>query len=102
MKPYKSMILKDSEHIIVFDDKMKVKTIEGLFLRLIGLIILAGLTLYGLIGGVTSKFMLDKMSSLDAWTEQPGNAVMLFFTGVGFATVLLMTYVLWVFLLRRK
>lgn len=96
------MILKDSEHIIVFDDKMKVKTIEGLFLRLLGLIILSGLTVYGLIGGVTSKFMLSKLQSFDVWTEQPGNAVMLFYTGVGLVTVVLLTYVLWVFLLRKK
>lgn len=96
------MILKDSEHIIVFDEKMKTKTIEGLFLRLLGLIILSGLTVYGLIGGVTSKFMMNKMASIDAWTEQPGNAVMLFYTGVGFVTVVLFTYVLWVFLLRKK
>jgi hypothetical protein len=96
------MILKDSEHIIVLDDKMKVKTIEGLFLRLLGLIILAGLTVYGLIGGVTSKFMLAKMQSIDAWTEQPGNAVMLFYTGVGLVSIVLLTCALWALVFRNK
>lgn len=96
------MILKDSERIIVLDDKMKVKTIEGLFLRLLGLIILAGLTVYGLIGGVTSKFMLAKMQSIDVWTEQPGNAVILFYTGIGFVSIVLLTCALWALVFRNK
>lgn len=93
---------KDSETLIVLDENMKHRTIEGIFFRLFGYVCLFGLTVYGMIGGVTSKFAQDKLKSLDVWANDPANSALLSYTGLGVLVIALSSYVLWVFLLRKK
>lgn len=102
MKSYKPICAVDSERLIVMDDKVKYRSIEGVFLRIAGMIIIAGLTTYGVLGGVTSKPVMDKLIDLDKWADNPANKELLFYTGLGGLIIVLGTYVLWVFLLRRK
>jgi uncharacterized membrane protein YiaA len=95
-------IPKDSETLIVFDENMKEVSIVKIFFYLAGYVCLFGLTVYGLIGGVTSKPVMDKLESFDAWAEQPASKELLFYTGIGLLTIVLFAYALWVFLLRKK
>lgn len=102
MKTYKSILAKDSERLIVFDENMKEVSIVKIFFHVVGYICLGGLTTYGILGGVTSKPVMDKLIDLDKWADSPANAELLFYTGIGFLVIVLFTYVLWVFLLRKK
>lgn len=103
MKTYsKPMYAKDSERLVVFDDKMKYTTIEKVFMKVFCIVAFTGLTLIGMIGGITSKPVMDKLIDLDKWADNPANKELMFYAGLGGLIIVLGTYVLWVFLLRKK
>lgn len=90
MKPYRKPIMAvDSPWCIVMDDKVKYVSLWIVLLKVCGWISLFGLTCYGLIGGVTSKFAHDKLVSLDEWFEQPANNRLAFYYFIGVVVVFL-------------
>lgn len=97
------MFAKDSENLIVIDDTVKVVPAVKVFLTICGLISLGGLTAYGLIGGATSPFMLNKYEEIDRWTEHPDSQRLLAYYGGGLLVVVLLTIVLyWVYKMFSK
>ena len=90
MKPYRKPILAvDSPWCIVLDDKVKHVSLWTILLRIINAMGIATLTVYGLIGGVTSKFAHDKLVSLDEWFKQPANERLAFYYFIGIVVVFL-------------
>jgi hypothetical protein len=103
MKPYRKPIMAvDSDRIIVIDDNVKPMSFGMFMLKGLSFLALMFLTAIGICWGVSLDAVQAKLVSLDQWSNEPDNAALLFYTGVGFLMVCLTTYVLWVFLLRKK
>jgi hypothetical protein len=102
MKTYKPILAKDSERLIVFDENMKEVSIVKIFLHLVGYVCLFGLTCYGLIGGITSKPVMDKLVSLDTWADQPASKELMFYTGLWLIVVVCLWTAGYVFFVRKK
>jgi hypothetical protein len=103
MKPYKRIYAIDSPDCIVLDENVKSVSLWMVLLKLAGFITLFGLTCFGLIGGVTSKFAQEKLQSLDTWSSAPENAEFLFYTGIVFLSVVLLWFVLyWLYVRLSK
>lgn len=102
MKPHSKMYAKDSERLIVFDENMKQVSIVKVFAYVAGYVCLFGLTAYGLIGGITSKPVMDKLMELDNWADNPLNENMINSYLVGLTAVVCGWIAGWVFLFRKK
>lgn len=103
MNKFKRIYAVDSEDCIVLDENVKEVSLWMILLKLAGYITLFGLTCYGFIGGVTSKFAQEKLNDLDAWSNQPENEELLFYTGIGFTSLVLLWFVAyWVYKMFSK
>jgi hypothetical protein len=103
MKPYRKPICAvDSDRIIVIDDNVKPMSFGIFMLKGLSFLAFMFLTSIGFCWGVSREAVQAKLIDIHQWANEPANAALLFYTGIGFLVVCLTTYVLWVFLLRKK
>jgi hypothetical protein len=97
------MFAKDSENLIVFDENMKTMSFGVFMMKGLSFLAFMFLTAIGICWGVSLDAVQAKLVSIDRWANEPANAELLFYTGLGFLIICLTTYVLyWVYKMCSK